>query len=124
RGESGPGWSPDRDHVGGRMDTDFSRPTSLLARRRSSDRARASERSDDPVIAASWQRCRTVVDPGQAAVPVDDPGEVRDRWEASPIRRAGVGVEDQLADAAATADLTAAIADAEGRILWSASGPG
>ncbi|MEJ7582650.1 MAG: hypothetical protein WKF43_00930 [Acidimicrobiales bacterium] len=49
-----------------------------------------------------------------------EPEEVEARWEASPIRRSSVEVEDQLERAAESGDLIAAITDDEGRILWSA----
>ena len=57
------------------------------------------------------------------AAPVDaEPDEVRERWEASPIKRSGVNVEGQLARAAEDGDLVAAVTDPEGRILWTAGG--
>ena len=43
-----------------------------------------------------------------------EPDEVRERWEASPIRRSGVGVEEQLAQAAEAGDLVAAVTDEDG----------
>ena len=88
----------------------------LRRRRRSIDSARAHGRVDDPVIRESWELCRH-------ALAVDcEPDEVRQRWEASPIRRSGIGVEEQLGRAAEASDLIAAITDDEGRILWSDGG--
>lgn len=95
----------------------------LRTRRRSIESARTAGRAVDPAIDESWARCRTVVAPSRAAAPVDcEPAEVRERWEASPIRRSGIGVEEQLGRAAEASGLIAAITDDEGRILWSAGG--
>lgn len=92
----------------------------LRSRRRSIESARASGRAADPAIDDSWRRCRQLLEASRSAAPVDcGPDEVRARWEASPIRRSGVGVEDQLGRAAEAGDLIAAITDDEGRILWS-----
>ncbi|MCU1392025.1 MAG: transcriptional regulator [Ilumatobacteraceae bacterium] len=92
----------------------------LRSRRRSIESARATGLAADPVIADSWQRCERDIDTHRVAAPVDsEPDEVRERWEASPIRRSGIGVEDQLARAAEAGGLIAAITDEDGRILWS-----
>lgn len=93
----------------------------LRRRRRSAEQARATGHAIDPVIDESWQRSRALVDDRQRAAPVDaEPDEVGARWEASPIRRSGVGVDEQLAAAAAEAGLVAAITDEQCRILWTA----
>jgi hypothetical protein len=64
-----------------------------------------------------------VLDTHTATAPVDaEPDEVRERWEASPIRRSGVALEEQLAQVAEAGDLVAAVTDEDGRILWSAGG--
>jgi hypothetical protein len=95
----------------------------LRRRRRSIDSARAAGRVDDPVIRESWELCRDELAVDCPAAPVDcEPDEVRERWEASPIRRSGIGVEEQLGRAAEASDLIAAITDDEGRILWSDGG--
>lgn len=96
---------------------------SLRARRRSIEEARAHGTAEAAEIGASWSRCEPEVDPGSAAAPVDaEPDEVRRRWEASPIRRSGIGLEEQLTHAAEAGDLVAAVTDEDGRILWSAGG--
>ncbi len=93
----------------------------LRSRRRSIEEARAAGRAVDAVIGDSWARCRRVVPAGRAAAPVDaEPDEVRRRWADSPIRRSGIGVEEQLGRAAEASGLIAAVTDEEGRILWSA----
>ncbi len=57
------------------------------------------------------------------AAPVDlEPPEALERWDASPIRRSGVGLEEQLTRAASASDMIAAVTDEQGRILWSAGG--
>ena len=93
----------------------------LWSRRREIESARAAGRAIDPVIDGSWQRCKPLLPASRAHAPVDaEPDEVGERWEASPIRRSGIGVEAQLASAAEASDLIAAITDEEGRILWTA----
>lgn len=92
----------------------------LRSRRRSIESARAAGRAPDATIDDSWRRCRPVVEESRAAAPVDcEPDEVAARWDASPIRRSGVGLEDQLTRAAEAGGLVAAVTDEEGRILWS-----
>jgi hypothetical protein len=71
----------------------------------------------DPVVQASWQRCAPLLDARRRAAPVDQ-AEARDRWEASPIRRAVPGLVAQLEQAARASDLIACITDADGRVLW------
>ncbi|UDY36583.1 hypothetical protein [Dermatobacter hominis] len=95
----------------------------LQRRRREVEEARESGRPR-PQIGESWSRCQEVaVDAAASAAPVDvDESEVRSRWDSSAIRRADVGLEDQLTQAAELGDLVAAVTDADGRILWSAGG--
>lgn len=93
----------------------------LRSRRRSIEAARAAGRAADPVIADSWRRCRPIVETTRSAAPVDcEPDEVAARWDASPIRRSGVGLEDNLTRAADAGGLVAAVTDEDGRILWTA----
>ena len=74
-------------------------------------------------IGESWSRCAPVLSAHTDAAPVDlGPGETRERWDASPIRRSGVDLEEQLGRAAAAGDMVAAVTDEEGRILWSVGG--
>lgn len=95
--------------------------SALRHRREEIESARAAGASVHGVIADSWSRCRSTIDERRCAAPVDaEPDEVRDRWERSPIRRAGVAIEDQLERAADASGLIAAITDDEGRILWTA----
>lgn len=95
----------------------------LRERRRSVENARARGEAPVAEIGESWTRCRRTVDPAATAAPVDvEPDEVRQRWEASPIRRSAVGLEEQLTLAAEAGDLVAAVTDQDGRILWSAGG--
>jgi transcriptional regulator of acetoin/glycerol metabolism len=94
----------------------------LQQRRREVEAARESGRPRAP-IGESWTRCREVVDAAADAAPVDvDESEVLERWASSAIRRADVGLEEQLTQAAELGDLVAAVTDADGRILWSAGG--
>ncbi|MCB0978185.1 MAG: hypothetical protein KDB02_12075 [Acidimicrobiales bacterium] len=96
----------------------------LRTRRQSIESARADGHAHDPAIAASWDRCRSTVAETAAAAPVDcEPHEVTERWEQSPIRRSGIGVEEQLGRAAESSGLIAAITDEDGRILWTAGSP-
>lgn len=93
----------------------------LRRHRRSIEEARAAGRAVDSVIGDSWDRCRPVVPRTRSAAPVDcEPDEVGQRWADSPIRRSGVGIEDELGRAAEASGLIAAVTDDEGRILWSA----
>jgi hypothetical protein len=80
--------------------------------------ASLSPRIVDPVVQASWQRCAPVLDACRSTAPVDPAEETRERWDASPIRRAVPGLVARLEDAARDSDLAAAIADADGRVLW------
>lgn len=93
----------------------------LERRRRTVEAARANGEALDPAIEQSWERSRPVVRSDSTAAPVDaESDEVRERWEASPIRRSGVELESQLEAAAADSGMIAAVTDDEGRILWAA----
>lgn len=95
----------------------------LRSRRASIESARAEGLALDARIAESWARCEAVISESSTAAPVDsEPDEVRERWEASPVKRSGVDVEGQLTRAAEDGDLVAAVTDPEGRILWTAGG--
>jgi hypothetical protein len=95
----------------------------LRRRRRVIEAARSNGQAVAAAIGESWARCRPLLDVHAAAAPVDaEPDEVRARWEASPIRRSDVGLEQHLTHAAEAGDLVAAVTDEEGRILWSAGG--
>lgn len=99
-------------------------PTAELARRRRSiETARSAGKALAPAIAASWSRCRAALDEHRTAAPVDAaPDEIRARWDASPLRRSDIGLEEQLTRIADAGDLVAAVTDEDGRILWSAGG--
>ena len=71
-----------------------------------------------PVVWASWRRCAPHVAPDMEAAPVDQLEPTRDRWDASPLRRGVPGLVDRLDEIARSGDLIAAIADADGRVLW------
>lgn len=91
------------------------------SRRQSVEARRLSGHAANPVIDESWDRCRPVVDQARSAAPVDaEPDEVRERWAASPIRRSGIDVAEQLGRAAEASGMIAAVTDADGRILWTA----
>lgn len=93
----------------------------LRNKRRSIEEARAAGQAADPTIAESWRRFGPVVDTARSAAPVDcEPDEVAARWDASPIRRSGVDLEDKLTRAADAGGLVAAVTDEDGRILWTA----
>src|SRR5579871_4642350 len=115
--------TPARDLPGGRGATTpggAMADAELRTRRHFIESVRSRGEAPDQTIGDSWDRCRPVLDAHVTAAPVDaEPDEVRQRWEASPIRRSGVGLEDQLERAAAAGDLVAAVTDADGRILWS-----
>jgi len=97
--------------------------TELQAKRRRIESARSRGEALAATIEESWSRCRPVLDARTAAAPVDaKPDEVHARWEASPIRRSGVGLEERLAQVAEAGDLVAAVTDDDGRILWTAGG--
>ena len=96
----------------------------LRQRREDIESARAEGRALDGPIGESWSRCESVLSARTDAAPVElEPPEARERWEASPIRRSGVGLEEQLTRAASASDMVAAVTDEQGRILWSAGGP-
>lgn len=102
----------------------------LVVRRLAIERLRSSlgsagqgrQESDivvSPVIRASWQRCALGVAPaGVTAAPVDPAEDTRERWDASPIRRAMPALAGQLQDMAIGSDLIVSINDQEGRLLW------
>jgi hypothetical protein len=108
----------------------------LVQRRRAIERARselpagydvaprdsvagASNRSVvSPVIRASWRRCADELDTERDAAPVEPADETRERWEASPIRRAVPTLAVQLETLASNGDLIASVNDPQGRLLW------
>jgi len=98
--------------------------TDLLERRRAIEAARAVSPSDgsgtpvDPVVRASWQRCREVVDTAMGTAPVDATDETERRWDESVVRRSVPGIVDHLDQTATTGDLIALITDADGRVMW------
>jgi hypothetical protein len=71
-----------------------------------------------PVIRASWRRCAAELDTEREAAPVEPADEARERWEASPIRRAVPTLAGQLETLAANGDLITSINDHQGRLLW------
>lgn len=95
----------------------------LRRRRQLIESARARGEQVRAPIDESWSLCAPLVSAHADAAPVDlGRGEIDERWAASPIRRAGVDLEEQLRRAADTCDMVAAVTDEEGRILWSVGG--
>jgi hypothetical protein len=96
----------------------------LRERRRAIEQARAvgparAERGVvDPVVRASWQRSKDIVDASLESAPVESAGETERRWQDSVIRRVVPGLVDQLEQAATTSDLIALISDPDGRVIW------
>ncbi len=95
----------------------------LLERRKAIEQARSTNAGDvsspvDPVVAASWRRCETVVEGDVDTAPVEESSVTRRRWDESTIRRAVPGLAGQLDQLATTGDLIALVSDAEGRVLW------
>jgi transcriptional regulator of acetoin/glycerol metabolism len=75
-------------------------------------------RDVDPVVVASWQRCAPALADELHTTSVGAEDEARERWDASPLRRAVPGLVQQLDQASRSGDLIALVTDAEGRVLW------
>ncbi|MGH9113548.1 MAG: transcriptional regulator [Acidimicrobiales bacterium] len=100
----------------------------LVVRRRAIERVRSEVPTGDPggslspivspAVRASWRRCAPTLDSERDSVPVDPADEARERWEASPIRRAVPGLVGELETTATGGDLIALVADSHGRVLW------
>ncbi|MDS4042081.1 MAG: transcriptional regulator [Candidatus Competibacter sp.] len=69
-------------------------------------------------IAASWQRSLRHLSPRQDHAPLDDQDATKRLWHESPLRQAAHRVLDQLTQLAKEGSLLAAIADRQGRLLW------
>jgi hypothetical protein len=109
----------------------------LVQRRRAIERARAelpaakdsvhhgsatgpaSRSIVSPVIRASWRRCARELETERESAPVEPADETRERWEASPIRRAVPSLASQLETLASNGDLIVSVNDQHGRVLWS-----
>ncbi len=112
----------------GRTDRRGAVDRDLVVRRRAIERARSELPIGDfrapvspivsPAVRASWRRCAPTLDTEREAAPVDPADEARERWEASPIRRAVPGLVGQLETTATGGDLIALVTDAQGRVLW------
>ncbi len=96
--------------------------TDLELRRKAADASRADIETPnpnvDPIVQASWRRSAIDVPDDRVAAPVDDSGEVRDRWDASALSRPVLGLVDELDHIAKTSDLIACVSDPDGRVLW------
>jgi hypothetical protein len=96
----------------------------LVDRRVAIDRARAdggpgaASGMISAAIRASWDRCSRLLDIDRQCAPVDDTGDIAERWNASPIRRAAPHLVEQLADAGRDGGLLALVTDPAGRVLW------
>jgi hypothetical protein len=71
-----------------------------------------------PVIRASWRRCAHELDTERESAPVEPADEARERWEASPIRRAVPSLAGQLETLASNGDLIVSVNDPYGRLMW------
>ena len=72
-------------------------------------------------VRASWERCAPAVSTATSAAPTEDV-DLRDGWDASPIRRSAPDVVAELESTAVGGDFVAGISDATGRLLWSGGG--
>jgi hypothetical protein len=95
----------------------------LVRRRRAIERAKSDLSTVlgpevDPLIRASWLRCDPRLVRSVDGAPVDAAADTRERWDASPIRRAVPRLAEQLDQIATTSDLSVCVADADGRVLW------
>lgn len=73
-------------------------------------------------IAASWERSAGSIMPDVSEAPVDDLGETRSAWDASPLSTAVKKLEPQLRAAADDGELIVAVTDPAARILWTYGG--
>jgi transcriptional regulator of acetoin/glycerol metabolism len=95
----------------------------LTQRRQAIDRAKADLLSNggasdvDPIVVASWQRCAPLPDELHTTT-VGAADEARERWDASPLRRAVPGLVQHLDEASRSGDLIALVTDSDGRVLW------
>ncbi len=100
----------------------------LAGRRRSIERERALFDADlglsalDPFVHDSWRRCAPALPAATQYAAPFDAAEVRERWDASLIRRAVPELLSELRAVAQDGDLVAAITDERGRILWAHGG--
>lgn len=69
-------------------------------------------------IASSWERSSRFVAPTQDHAPLEDSHAIHSLWEESPMHNAARQVQDELSQLAREGSLVAAIADPQGRLLW------
>ena len=69
-------------------------------------------------IMSSWQRSAQFIKPQQGSAPADDEYTVKHRWQSSLIRQAADREQAQIMQMADEGELVAAIADPQGRLLW------
>jgi len=90
-------------------------------RKADADQARRIGTTDDPLLGASWGRCRDLVDPGLARAPEDStPAEAESAWQTSPLRTCDVDLDGALTELAQAGDLLAVVTDEKCRVLWTA----
>ncbi|MDD5391785.1 MAG: transcriptional regulator [Thiothrix sp.] len=69
-------------------------------------------------IVASWQRSLHHVNPRQDHAPLEDAYTIHHLWNSSPLRQAALQVQGEVMQLAKEGSLVAAIADPQGRLLW------
>jgi hypothetical protein len=69
-------------------------------------------------IMSSWQRSAQFIKPQQGSAPADDAYTVQHRWQNSLVRQAANREQAQIMQMAHEGELVAAIADPQGRLLW------
>ncbi|MFI8993515.1 GAF domain-containing protein [Streptomyces sp. NPDC053542] len=89
---------------------------------RAARRAPAGKAPLRPEVADSWIRSLHTVDPGVGSAPVTDGGEVRPRWDDSPLRRPVSDLADELNSIADDAGFVAGVTDESGTLLWTCGG--
>ncbi len=75
-----------------------------------------------PEIVTSWERSADRVPIAMAEAPLDDPDDVREAWERTPLRAAVSRLEAELRSAADDGGLAVAVTDPAARILWTCQG--
>ena len=72
-------------------------------------------------IMSSWQRSLQFIKPRQTHAPADDEYTALQRWQQSQLCQAARREQDQMVQLAKEGELVAAIADPQGRLLWTFS---
>jgi len=98
-----------------RRRVELSRTWEALAAGRGPEGAGSPVRSD---VLDSWRRSSAWVDPDCAAAPLDDATAAVERWQAEPVSRGFLAVEEEVRTVVADGELIAAVTDKAGRIVW------